>query len=381
MSMRTGVLCRFQHLRPRYTIKQHQLHHWLATFLSQRDRVDVSVLQKKLARFGFSSAEIEERCSVIPDFLEIGGRAGVLYSDDEFAPVPTWSQRAQIWRAEAESAFAALYEDDSAPPHDLFHVTNTGYSSPGPAQVLATNREWGRCTRITNLYHMECYAAIAAVRIARDVLAARTHGQTAEDRVDIVHTEFCTLHIDPRFDSPEHFVASALFGDGMIRYTVLPAERACAEHGLEVRGTREELIPDSSDVMAVDVDDVCHRVRLGKSVPRRLAEAVGGFTDRLLAEHGYDRRELQNGLVAAIHPGGPRILDAVASALELEPTQYRASTEILRRRGNMSSATLPHIWERIIRDDEVPTGTPVLSLTFGPGLTVAGSIAFKRRPQ
>jgi predicted naringenin-chalcone synthase len=43
----------------------------------------------------------------------------------------------------------------------------------------------------------------------------------------------------------------------------------------------------------------------------------------------------------------------------------------------MSSATLPHIWMRLLEASDVPVGTPVVSLAFGPGLTVAAALMVK----
>jgi len=42
--------------------------------------------------------------------------------------------------------------------------------------------------------------------------------------------------------------------------------------------------------------------------------------------------------------------------------------------GNMSSATLPHVWQRIVSDERVRPGATVLSLAFGPGLSVCGGL-------
>jgi predicted naringenin-chalcone synthase len=50
---------------------------------------------------------------------------------------------------------------------------------------------------------------------------------------------------------------------------------------------------------------------------------------------------------------------------------------VLRDHGNMSSATLPHIWARIAVDTSVPSGTLITSLAFGPGLTVYGAVLRK----
>jgi len=48
---------------------------------------------------------------------------------------------------------------------------------------------------------------------------------------------------------------------------------------------------------------------------------------------------------------------------------------VLREGGNMSSATVPHIWDRILQDPQVKPDTPVLSIAFGPGLTAAAMVA------
>jgi predicted naringenin-chalcone synthase len=43
----------------------------------------------------------------------------------------------------------------------------------------------------------------------------------------------------------------------------------------------------------------------------------------------------------------------------------------------MSSATLPHVWSAMLDDAAVPDGALILSLAFGPGLTVAGNLMRK----
>jgi predicted naringenin-chalcone synthase len=43
----------------------------------------------------------------------------------------------------------------------------------------------------------------------------------------------------------------------------------------------------------------------------------------------------------------------------------------------MSSATIPHVWARILEDDKVKSGAVVASLAFGPGLTVYGALLRK----
>ena len=72
-------------------------------------------------------------------------------------------------------------------------------------------------------------------------------------------------------------------------------------------------------------------------------------------------------------------LHELAEHLALAPAQVAASNAILRTRGNMSSATLPHVWQALLADPEVPAGAWIVSLAFGPGLTIAGALLRKTR--
>ena len=116
---------------------------------------------------------------------------------------------------------------------------------------------------------------------------------------------------------------------------------------------------------------------LGRQVPPLIARSIGGFVARLAADAGLEASEVLSTCRAALHPGGPRIIDGLAEVLGLGEPALAASRGVLRDCGNMSSATLPHILGRLAADPEVPAGTPVLGLAFGPGLTMAGLLAIK----
>ena len=69
----------------------------------------------------------------------------------------------------------------------------------------------------------------------------------------------------------------------------------------------------------------------------------------------------------AIHPGGPRILDAVEESLGLDAVATATSREVLTECGNMSSPTILFIIDRMRRCN---APRPCLALGFGPGLAV-----------
>ena len=74
---------------------------------------------------------------------------------------------------------------------------------------------------------MGCYAAVPAVRIAAGLVATRLRA-----RVDIVHTELCSLHLDPADHRIEQLVVQSLFADGLIRYSLVADERRPASRVL-----------------------------------------------------------------------------------------------------------------------------------------------------
>jgi predicted naringenin-chalcone synthase len=196
---------------------------------------------------------------------------------------------------------------------------------------------------------------------------------TGARRVDVVHTELCTLHLDPSDHSLEQLVIQSLFADGFVRYSVQPDDGA---PGLRVLSVHEEVLPDSEGAMAWSVGDTGMHMALARDVPDRIAAVLRRFVTTLFEKAGSNIGALR-GCIAAIHPGGPKIIDGVRAVLELDEAQVAASCAVLFEYGNMSSATLPHIWMRILEDAAVPRGTLVPSLAFGPGLTVCGALLEK----
>ncbi len=98
----------------------------------------------------------------------------------------------------------------------------------------------------------------------------------------------------------------------------------------------------------------------------------------LFAKGGLDLAADLRRTVFAVHPGGPKIIDQVRDVLELSDAQVQSSRDVLYEHGNMSSATLPHVWARLLEAADVRSGTPIFSLAFGPGLTVSGGLFRKR---
>lgn len=353
------LLTRFVATRPPFEVAQARSLAWLADAHAEAGAKRARI-ERLLARIGCGPDKIARRGQSIGDLDRPGFRFDLAGTE----------ARTRRYAELVDAYFARAYADEPVAPDDLVHVTCTGYASPNGAQKLVARRGWP--TRVLSAYHMGCYAALPALRIARGLVA------TGSARVDLVHTELCSLHFDPHAHGLEQLVVQSLFADGMIRYCAVPdRDRVDRPRGLAVRALHERVLADSAGAMTWIVGDAGMQMTLSRDVPDRIAGALRGFVAELLRAGGCGVADLR-GAVVAVHPGGPKIIDRVRDVLELDEAQVAASRRVLFEHGNMSSATLPHIWQRLLDDPGVPAGTPIPSLAFGPGLTVTGALLEKR---
>jgi predicted naringenin-chalcone synthase len=382
------ILGDFSMQRPAHRIDQREALEWIAEVHAASETTSLGLNADQRHSFEERTRRIVNRCACGPK--QIGSRALALadvgqhdfdtpsvYDVDHHPRGRGTESRSRLYASIVSEYFETEYADVKRPPTDLIHVTCTGYVSPSGAQELVAKRGWGSQTRVTHAYHMGCYAAFPATRLAAGALLSRRAEMTNDEspRVDIVHTELCSLHLDPSDHTMEQFVVQSLFADGLIRYSLRERDEA---PGLRLVAQREAIIPDSAGCMTWITTDAGMKMTLARDVPERIAGSLRAFVDELYRDAGRDPSSEKTRTVFGVHPGGPRIIDRVRDVLELDESQLRASRDVLFERGNMSSATLPHVWMRILEDDAVTPGTPVVSLAFGPGLTVCGALFEKQ---
>ena len=194
----------------------------------------------------------------------------------------------------------------------------------------------------------------------------------ADARASVLLVEMCTLHHHPATTDPDQIVQQVLFADGAARLDVTTQPPAGPHAAL--LDHFESILPDTLDEMTWRPADGGFRMTLSRDVPAHIRAHVAGPFGAFLARNGLDVDDLD---VLAVHPGGPRVIESTAEALGVDGARVRHSQGVLRDRGNMSSTTLPHIWGRVLADDDVPSGALIGSVAFGPGLTVTGNLLRK----
>lgn len=369
---------------PQYSRPQSEAVEWLvdaharAAATAARDEGSLAKWRDRMNRLVgryCATGSIGRRYSELCDYIHTDWPRMLIFNLDQSPGGRGIEVRNRFYADTAMRVVESLFKDDTEPPTDLLHVSCTGYASPSAIQRLIQKKGWHSSTRPTQVYHMGCYAALPALRIATGLLCC--NDGSLSRRAEIVHTELCTLHFNPGDHSPEQLVIQSLFADGHIRYALLPegvATIRTGENAFEVLAMREEIVPDSLEDMTWVLSEQGFQMTLSRDVPGKVAACLPRFLAGLFADAGLNYENEAGGAVFAVHPGGPRILDSVKELLGLEDWQLRLSRAVLFERGNMSSATLPHIWMAAACDAGVEAGRLVASMAFGPGLTIAGAI-------
>lgn len=347
----------FRHLRPVAILGQDQIKQWLIELHTKASPESCAkTLQRTFEKFSVSEDKISSRASFHPNI-------GRTIKDKTEIDDHDLGKRAAIAQENALNIFSKFYPKDfSEVARDLLHVSCTHYHSPSAAQITMAQNGHTQ-TRVTHLYHMGCYAALPAIRVAQGLTLQS--GQTA----DIVHTEFCSFHFDPLVHTPEQVIVQTLFADGAIKYRA-HAEKP-QEKSFKLLALKEELVPDSSNDMTWTLGSSHFNMTLSRHVPRILSQRIEQFFDALFDQAKISPKNAFEDVEFAIHPGGPKIIEKVADIMNLSAEQIELSQSILFQYGNMSSATLPHIWEKILNTSSKKY---VASVAFGPGLTMTGAM-------
>lgn len=322
----------------------------------------------KIEKF-YRRTGVETRGSVLLEEPTAGTVSQSFYQplcDDQRGP--TTHTRSERFASDApplaiEAAVAAIQRSgcEASQITHLITVTCTGFRAPGVDIELITGLGLPATTQRIQVGFMGCHALINALRVARGLVAAEP-----DACVLIVSVELCSLHYQYGYDT-QRIVSGSIFADGASASIIVgDSWETKNQHQPigEIAATGSCLIPNSQEAMTWLIGDHGFEMTLAASVPGLIEANLAEYLNGWLAEQGESVDSIGGW---AVHPGGTRILVAVQNALGLAQERLQISYDILRRHGNMSSATLGVVLEDFVAA-EMPR--PWLMLGFGPGLEI-----------
>jgi alkylresorcinol/alkylpyrone synthase len=293
----------------------------------------------------------------------VGGRHLAL-TIDEYERLASWGDANDAWirvavevgeRAVSEALEQAGLDVDDVDA--LFFVTVTGVATPSiDARLINRLGLPARVKRIP-IFGLGCVAGAAGVARASDYLRA------FPDQVAVLlSVELCSLTLQREDLSIPNLIASGLFGDGAA--AVVGTGNGRPAQGPRVVATRSVFYPDTESVMGWDISESGFRVVLSAEVPEMVERHLRRDVDEFLSEHDVARSEIA---AWVSHPGGPKVLDAMELALELDHTALEPARRSLREAGNLSSTSVLLVLKDTMENDPPAPGSYGMMLAMGPG--------------
>lgn len=352
---------------PQYGFSQVQI----ASFMAEALRFDEPNRRKLQALYRLT--RIDRRHSVLPDYGVPSGEYTFFPNTPDLEPFPTVGQRMELYRREALPLALAAIQDlnrnEKKPvrPTHLITVSCTGMYAPGLDIDLIAALNLPTTVHRTAINFMGCYGAFNALKTADACVRA-----DASACVLIVCLELCTIHFQKKTDE-DQLLSNALFSDGAAAVLVEAQPNREKPHpSFRMRTFFCDLWPEGKNDMGWIINDHGFEMTLTSDVPTIIQQGIGKALSRLLERSGL---AIEDMTYYAMHPGGRKILEVIEQQLGIEPHENRFAYEVLRKYGNMSSATVLFVLNEIRTHllTEPATGN-ILSCAFGPGLTLESMI-------
>lgn len=328
-----------------------------------------SKIAARKIRFLASYAGISSKRMMLNDFHKT--KSGSLYRwdwDTKRYMNPSTAERLSLFIPLAgklgEQAANNCLEKRGISPSQITHliaVSCTGMCAPGLEIDLFKRLNLSNHCERSAVNFMGCYAAFHAFKQAKYICEAQPNS-----KVLIVSVELCSLHYrnDERNDN---LLSTVLFSDGAaaaLMEGIAPQNKSY----LLWKAFHSVLIEEGEKDMGWLVGNEGFEMTLSSTIPKHIKTHVqSAFLDTLKRA----RVEANDIIGYAIHPGGKNILSAFIESLDCTEEDLQNAYDVLDEYGNMSSATILFVLERILGK-----GKPgkYYSAAFGPGLTVEGGV-------
>ncbi len=343
-----ATLLSIERYLPRYQYPQDIVTTWVERWLE----TEPSSTARRLLSV-YASAGVKMRASVVP-------------IEEVFHPGDFETQnrkyRDVACRAGADVARRALESSGLAPGeiHMVVSVSCTGFMIPAVDAHVANALCLGPRLARLPITESGCAGGVVGLARAADYLAAHP-----EDALLLLALEFSSLTFQ-RWDlSATNVVSTAIFGDGGAAAVLVgPRHPRAASGPVSVRDAESVFFRGTTHMMGFELRNQGLQILLDKALAPFVRREIGPAVDGFLAPRGLSRTDISRFI---LHPGGRRVIEAMAERLGLGPDDRAATGAVLAEHGNMSSVTVLFVLDEILRRRRPAAGSLGLLGAFGPG--------------
>jgi predicted naringenin-chalcone synthase len=351
---------------PPYVVSQQRAAEELKRRMGERPAV-ARMIDAAASRSG-----IETRSVVVPDADP--STSTRFYSPDPAVPSPDTKQRMMMYKQWANTLSVAAVTDllastsvDPKSINRLVTVSCTGFSAPNFDHHLVTTLGLSPNIQRTHIGFMGCAAALVGFTSVLESL-----GQSGSERRTtlLVSVELCSLHLQTE-PTRDNILANMIFADGcgaalFSNVAELPARARLV-------ATSSHIFPSSTEFMGWEIGNTGFEMRLSSQLPDIIAQQAVPVAKQIMERMGLHPGRIRHW---ALHPGGRAIIDALQNGLQLTDEQTEPSRAVLRRYGNMSSASILFVLKELFSRTRLQADDWLCAIAFGPGLSM--EIAFMR---
>ncbi len=334
-----------------------------------KKRMSVEPVTGRLIDMAAGQSGIEKRHIIIPDAE--AGEINKFYSKGEVYVSPdtrTRMQEYEKWsKILVKEAVGKLLLEENIPAKSinrLITISCTGFFAPGLDQFIIEEFNLRKDIKRTNIGFMGCAASLIGFN---SVLEAMSSVKEVPINTLLISVELCSIHLQTE-PTRDNILANMIFADGCAAaYFSSETEKK----GFELISTRSVLFPDSSEYMGWKIGNCGFEMVLSSNLPKIIENTAAPELLRILENESINRGKIK---FWALHPGGRAILDALKKGIGLKEDEMKPSREVLRKYGNMSSASILFVIKEILDSSSIGRNELCCAVAFGPGLTMEVAI-------
>lgn len=260
----------------------------------------------------------------------------------------------------AEKSLVKALKKANLNPTDLDYIITvscTGIMIPSLDAYLINSLKMKQDIVRLPVTEMGCAAGISGILYAKNFLKANPNKRAA-----VIAVESPTATFQLNDYSMVNIVSAAIFGDGCASVILSSYEN---EAGPEIKDESMYHFYDAEHMMGFKLRNTGLQMVLDQSVPQTIADHFPRIIHPFLEKNGLTIENIDH---LVFHPGGKKIVQTVEELFGSLGKNINDTKEVLRLYGNMSSATVLYVLERVMERNP-SKGDRGVMLSFGPGFS------------